>query len=84
MKFYTLSPRDLYWPYLMVNPRTRKELYKRKFKHAILDSGVEIFQQNPNLREYPDRFLWNAYMKRLTELEIIAPISLKPDSETPF
>ena len=69
MRFYTLPPNGCEWNYLLVNPRTYKELFKRKFEHAILDSGVEIFK-NKNLTEYPKSFLrkWKYQAQHLTEI----------------
>ena len=69
IRFYTLPPRKVEWPYLLVNPRNYKELFKRKFKHAILDSGVEMFK-DPNLRDYPRSFLrsWKYKARNLTEI----------------
>jgi len=58
MRFYTLPPRHIEWPYLLVNMRIWKELWRRKFKHAILDSGVEVFKHNPHLKDYPKSFLF--------------------------
>lgn len=57
MKFFTFPPNGIKWDYLFVNPKTYRYLFKRSFKHAILDSGVEYFKFNPNVKEYPSGFL---------------------------
>ena len=63
IRFYTLPPRSIEYPFLLVNIRNWKELRKRRFKHAILDSGVEIFKSNPNLKDYPKSVLWRYSQK---------------------
>jgi hypothetical protein len=70
IKFYTLPPKNIEWDYLLVNPKNYNELFKRKFKHAILDSGVMIFHQNPNLKDYPKNFInfWKHEAKRLSKI----------------
>jgi hypothetical protein len=70
MIFYTLPPKDIEWDYLLVNPKNYKELFERIFKHAILDSGVMIFHENPNLKDYPKNFInfWKHEAKRLTKI----------------
>jgi hypothetical protein len=69
-RFYTLPPSGVDWPYLLVNPNNYKVLFKRKFKHAILDCGVERFNKNPELKDYPKSFLenWKWKAKELTEI----------------
>jgi len=69
IRFYTLPPRKVEWPYLLVNPKNYKELFKRNFKHAILDSGVEIFK-DPKIRDYSKSFLrsWKYKARNLTEI----------------
>jgi len=63
MRLYTEPPRGLYHPYLMVNPRTHRLLFKREFEHAILDAGVHIFH---GATDYRPSFLtwyeWRAQM----------------------
>ena len=56
IRFYTLPPSGVEWPYLLVNPRNYKELFRRSFSHAILDSGVLIFV-DPEIKDYPCWFL---------------------------
>jgi hypothetical protein len=41
MRFYTLP--DVDYPYLLVNRKNYRILFKRNFKHAIVDSGVMDF-----------------------------------------
>jgi hypothetical protein len=69
-RFYTLPPSGVDWPFLLVNPNNYKVLFKRKFKHAILDCGVERFSKNPELKDYPKSFLenWKWKAKQLTEI----------------
>lgn len=57
-RFYSLPPRNVQYPYLLVNMHNWKELWKRSFEHAILDCGVEIFKKHKNLKDYPKSFLW--------------------------
>lgn len=57
LRFYTLPPRCIKYPYLFVNMRNSKELYKREFEHAICDCGVYYFHMNPELDEYPRGYL---------------------------
>ena len=69
IRFYTLPPNGVEYPYLLVNPRTYRQLFKRKFIHAILDCGVEIFRFSDRT-EYPKSFLknWKYKAKYLTEI----------------
>jgi len=70
LRFYTLPPPGVDWSYLLVNPNNYKILFRRKFEHAILDCGVEMFKHNPNLKDYPKSFLegWKRKAKQLTEI----------------
>jgi len=70
IRFYTLPPRGVEWPYLLVNCRNYRELFKRRFEHAILDTGVELFFDKLRLRGYPKWFLtmWRDLAKRLSKL----------------
>ena len=72
MRFYTLPPtREIEYPYLLVNYKNYKELYKRRgWKHAILDCGVEFFKHNPDKSDYPKWFLreWKALCPYLTSI----------------
>lgn len=56
MRFYSLPPRELYYPYLMLTMKNRNELDKRHFDHAIVDSGIEIFAKK-HVTDYPLSFL---------------------------
>jgi hypothetical protein len=70
IRFYTLPPSGVDWPYLLVNPNNYRALFRCKFKHAILDCGVEAFKKNLNLKGYPKSFLenWKWKAKQLTEI----------------
>ena len=57
MRFYSLPPRHVDYPFLLVTMHHKDELHKRNFKHVILDSGVEIFKNRKQLRDYPQSFL---------------------------
>jgi len=57
VRFYTLPPDGIQWNYLLVNSNNYKILFKLKWRHAILDCGVERFLRNPNLKDYPKTFL---------------------------
>jgi len=69
MRFYTTPPNGVQYPYLLVNPRTRKTLRRREFEHAIADSGVLIFH-DPKVKDYPPYFLkeWEYHAKILTDM----------------
>ena len=69
MRFYTLPPNGVNHPYLLVNRKNYRILFKRKFKHAIIDTGVMDFQ-NPKTREYPKNFLKN-WIKTARQLQRI-------------
>lgn len=58
IKFYTLPERETFYPFLLVNRKKYKELFKRRFDHAIVDSGVMDFV-HANITEYPKSFLNN-------------------------
>ena len=70
IRFYTLPPRGVEWPYLLVNCRNYRELFRRRFEHAILDTGVELFFNRLRLKGYPEWFLtmWKGLAKRLSKL----------------
>jgi hypothetical protein len=70
VRFYTLPPEGISWNYLLVNSNNYKILFKLKWKHAILDCGVERFLKNPNMKDYPKSFLeyWKYKAKELTEI----------------
>ena len=57
-RFYTLPDEDVAYPFLMVNRKNYQVLFKRQFKHAIVDSGVMDFRDK-NVKEYPSSFLKN-------------------------
>jgi len=87
VRFYTLPPSGINYPYLLVNPRTYKILFKTRFEHAILDCGVETFRFN-DLRDYPPAFLkkWKHMAVQLTEIfgdKLWVTIPDYPDDITP-
>jgi len=56
IKFFTLPPITIPYPYVLINlnhPQL-KYIYKyyRNIKEVIIDSGIEIFR-NPNIKDYP-------------------------------
>jgi hypothetical protein len=57
IRFYSLPPRHIYYPYLLANIWNWKELDRRQFEHAILDSGVEVFRVRKWLKDYPPSLL---------------------------
>jgi hypothetical protein len=69
LRFYTLPPRQIQHPYLLVNPKNCRELRVRDWEHAIVDCGVELFR-NREAKEYPPGFLhyWKGKAKQLSEL----------------
>lgn len=69
MRFYTTPPRNVAYPYLLVNPKNKDELKRREFTHAIADSGVLIFHDS-EVKEYPRYFLeeWKYKAKILTDI----------------
>jgi len=68
IRFYTLPPRVVEYPYLLLNRKNRKLLLKRQFTHAILDSGVMDFAKK-NVQEYPEGFLreWEEEAQKLQQ-----------------
>jgi len=65
MRFYTLPDEN--YPYLLVNRKNYRILFKRKFEHVIIDSGVMDFVHK-NVKEYPKGFLktWKRKASQLT------------------
>ena len=57
MRFYTLPPDGIEWPWLFTTMPRYKVLFRRKFEHAIVDSGVEQFFNHGRLRDYPRWYL---------------------------
>jgi len=66
-RFYTLP--DVDYPFLLVNRKNYRVLFKRKFTHAIIDSGVSDFH-NKNVKDYPASFLrnWTWKARQLQEI----------------
>lgn len=69
MRFYTTPPNNVNYPYLLVNPKTKKILKRIDFEHAIADSGVLIFH-DVNVKDYPRYFKerWKYQAKILTDI----------------
>jgi len=57
MRFYTLPPRVIKYPYLFTTMLRWRELLDRDFEHAIVDAGVEYFFLVRKLRDYPRHYL---------------------------
>jgi len=70
MRFYTLPPRGIDWPFLLVNSRNYRELFRRRFEHAIVDCGVEGFFNRQRAKCYPRWFLdwWKHLARYLTRV----------------
>ena len=70
VRFYTLPPRRIQYPYVFVNFFNYKELFRRRFEHAILDTGVERLFDHGKLKEYPSWFKrkYVSVCKQLTEI----------------
>lgn len=69
LRFYTLPPNDVYYPFLLVNRKNYRCLFKRKFEHAILDSGVMDFARK-DVADYPKGFL-NRWINEARQLQKI-------------
>lgn len=67
VRFYTLPPSGIEHKYIFVNPRSIKELEKRQFVHAICDSGVHFFYDNPEAEDYPSGYI-DRYMELAKKL----------------
>lgn len=56
MRFYTLPPHEVPYPFVLINARNPAINYiinnRRFIRSVIVDSGVEIFR-NPNVKDYP-------------------------------
>jgi hypothetical protein len=61
MKFFTLPPKEIGYPFVIVNARNPNYSYFKKNKdnveEVIIDSGIEIFR-DPNVKDYPDGWVW--------------------------
>jgi len=68
VRFYTLPPRDVFWPFVLINANRPKEgigylrAHRRDIKAVIIDSGIEIFR-DPSVKDYPP-----GHLKRLVWL----------------
>jgi len=57
VRFYTLPPPQVKYPYIFVTMLNYQELYRRDFEHAIVDSGVEFFFHKRKYKDYPRTYL---------------------------
>ena len=69
LRFYTLPPNGVNYPFLLVNRKNYRVLFKRRFRHAIIDSGVMDFVRK-NIRDYPSGFLktWKHTARALSDV----------------
>jgi len=70
VRFYTLPPDGVDWPWLFTTMTRYKVLFKRRFEHAIIDSGVEQFFNHGRLKDYPEWYL-REYKRRARYLSQI-------------
>jgi len=58
LRFYTLPPRAVAYPFILINANRWREGYnyirehRKQIQSVILDSGIEIFR-DPNIKDYP-------------------------------
>ena len=61
LKFFTLPPREINHPFILINARNPKFSYlkthRSSVKEVIIDSGIEIFR-DPNIKDYPKNWVW--------------------------
>ncbi len=57
IRYYTLPPKGIDYPWLFVNMRKYKLLFHYSFEHAIVDSGVEYFFNHLRVKDYPRSYL---------------------------
>ena len=92
IRFYTLPPSDVDWPYILINANNPALSYIRKHRKAIksviIDSGIEIFR-NPEVKDYPKGHIYKIvklhnYLNRiLPKAEIYTTIPDYPDDYHP-
>ena len=92
IRFYTLPPSDVDWPYILINANNPALNYIRRHRKAIksviIDSGIEIFR-NPEVKDYPKGHIYKIvklhnYLNRiLPKAEIYATIPDYPDDYHP-
>lgn len=68
-RFYTLPPEEIYYPWLLVNRKNYRVLFKRAFEHAIIDSGIMDFAKK-EVTDYPQSFL-NTWSWKAEQLQLI-------------
>jgi len=65
IRYYTLPPKGVDYPWLFVNMRKYKLLFHYDFEHAIVDSGVEYFFDKLRAKDYPKSYLvWYKHKAR--------------------
>jgi len=56
IKFFTLPPNEIEYPYIFINARKPVYSYFKKWRdnveEVIIDTGIEMFR-NPNIKDYP-------------------------------
>ena len=61
MKFFTLPPKEIKHPFILINARNPKFSYLKAHTNivseVIIDSGIEIFR-DPNVKDYPRNWIW--------------------------
>jgi len=67
VRFYTLPPEDVAWPWVLINANRPEigikylRLHRGDIDAVIIDSGIEIFR-NPDVKDYPPghlrRLVW--------------------------
>ena len=65
--FYTYPPYGIHYPYLLLNRRNYRYIFRSSFRHAIIDSGVSDFIR-AGVTDYPESFL-NTWMKEAQWLQ---------------
>jgi len=58
--FFTCPPRGVEYPFLFVPMHRYKLLFRCRWAHAIVDSGVELFFFTRKMKDYPRSYL-NSY-----------------------
>jgi len=59
MRFYTIVPEGIEWPWHFYTYYRMEGIYRRRYKHAILDPGVGLLFHHRKLKEYPKHFIEN-------------------------
>jgi len=82
MRFYTLPPKEIKWPYILINANNPNKginyILAHKPKSVIIDSGVEIFR-NSHIKDYPPNhiyrliYLFKLVRKYVNEVWVTVP-----------